>query len=77
MARDNPVRIASGQLDHTFLVPNIGGVVRIGEGSAGFVFREIAMEIAIVGCQDEGRIAVDTQVLRCVRGNLDITTSVP
>jgi hypothetical protein len=29
VARDNSVRIASGQLDHAFLVPNIGGVIRI------------------------------------------------
>ena len=61
VARDNSVRIATGQLDHAFLVLNIGGVIRIRKGSAGFVFGEIAIEIAIVGCQDEGRIAVDAQ----------------
>lgn len=66
VARDNSVRIATGQLDHAFLVLNIGGVIRIRKGSAGFVFGEIAIEIAIVGCQDEGRIAVDPQVLRSV-----------
>jgi len=66
VARDDSVRIATGQLDHAFLVPNIGGVIPICEGSAGFVFGEIAIEIAVVGCHDKGRMAVDTQVLRSV-----------
>jgi hypothetical protein len=70
VARDDAVRRA-GQLDHALLVLNVGGLIGFGESGAGFVFRKIAIEIAIVGGQDERRSALDAQVL----GSISMTRS--
>src|SRR5579864_3120444 len=60
------IRIATGKLNHALLILDVGSVIGVGECGAGFVFGEVAIEIAIVGGEDERRIAFDEQILRSV-----------
>ena len=60
---DNAIHIPPSQLNHTLLIANVGSVVGVRECGAGFAFDEIAIEIAIVGGQNEGRIAFDAEIL--------------
>src|SRR5262249_15447315 len=53
----------AGELDHPLLVLDVGGAIGLRESGAGFVFRKIAIEIAIVGGQNERRTPFDAQVL--------------
>lgn len=71
MPGDNAIYIPPSQLNHALLIANVRSAVSIGEGSAGFAFNEIAIEIAIVGGKDEGRIAFDAQILR----GISVTTA--
>src|SRR5580700_4720312 len=66
VAGDDAVGIAAGELNHALLILDVGGVVGVGESGAGFVLGEVAVKIAIVGGQDEWRIAVDANILRGV-----------
>lgn len=43
----------AGKLDHAVLIADVGGVVGVGESGAGLVFEEIAIEVNIVGSEDE------------------------
>ena len=51
------------KLDHAVLVADVGGVVSVGEGGAGFVFDEIAIEVQIVGGEDERRSPLHAEIL--------------
>ena len=64
VAGDDAVGISAGKLNHALLILDVGGVIGFGESGAGFVFGQVAIEIAIVGSEDEGRIAFDCYVLR-------------
>jgi hypothetical protein len=44
VARHDAIGRAS-KLNHAVLIADVGGVVRVGEGGAGFVFDEIAIEV--------------------------------
>ena len=66
VAGKDAVRISSSEFDHALLILDVSEPEIVGEGRAGFVFGEIAIEIAIVGSQDERRRAFDADVLRRV-----------
>ena len=51
------------KLNHAVLIADVGGVVSVREGGAGFVFGEIAIEIEIVGGEDERRSAFNAEIL--------------
>lgn len=64
VAGNDAVWISASKLNHALLILDVGGVIGFGESGAGFVFGEVAIQIAIVGSEDEGRIAIDSDVLR-------------
>ena len=53
----------SRKLHHAFLVADVGGVVNVGKGGAGFVFGEIAIKVQIVRGEDERGSACNAEVL--------------
>jgi len=63
VAGDDAIGIASGELNHARLILDVRGPKIFRESGAGFVFGEIAIEIAVVGREDERRIAFDAQIL--------------
>src|SRR5450631_2616733 len=63
VARDDAVH-GAGEMDHALLILDIRGLVRFAERGAAFVLGEVAVEVAIVGSEDEGRVALDADVLR-------------
>src|SRR4029077_2304412 len=65
VAGDDAIGVATGKLNHALLILDVSGEIGVGECGAGFVLGEVAVQIAIVGGEDEGRMALDTDILRC------------